>query len=210
FVKIAGASGDTTAAMSEASLAASLGYDAVLLSLAGLSAYDDARLIAHCRAVGEVLPLVGFYLQPAVGGRPLGLRFWRMLAELPQLVAVKIAPFDRYRTLEVIRAISESGREDVALYTGNDDAIVHDLITPFPVMSGSGRTTVHMAGGLLGHWAVWTHAAVRLLHDAKATRGAPRMGSQWLQTAAAVTEMNAAVFDAANSFAGSIPGVHEV
>lgn len=210
FVKIAGAIGSTGSALREAAIAADLGFDAVLLSLAGLDDHDDASLVQHCRAVSEVLPLVGFYLQPAAGGRPLSEGFWRAIAELPRLVAVKIAPFDRYRTLEVVRAITESGRDDVALYTGNDDSIIHDLLTPFPVEVDGQRSHRYMDGGLLGHWAVWTRTAVRLLEEIRAARGSGQLDLSWLETAAAVTEMNAAVFDAAHGFAGCIPGIHEV
>ncbi len=210
FVKIAGAVGDTRQAVADTELAAACGYHAVLLSLGGLGELDDARLIAHCRAVAEVLPLVGFYLQPAVGGRHLGYAFWRELAELPRLVAIKIAPFDRYRTLDVVRAVAASGREDVALYTGNDDNIVMDLLTPVPVITGGRAGVRHMVGGLLGHWAVWTRAAVRMLDEIRATRSTEMVSRDWLRLAAAVTDMNAALFDPAHGFAGCIPGIHEV
>lgn len=210
FVKIAGAIGDTRSAVADAETAAALGYHAILLSLGGLGDYTDRQLLAHCRAVAEVLPLVGFYLQPRVGGRPLGFRFWRELAELPNLVAIKIAPFDRYRTLDVIRAVAQSGRDDVALYTGNDDSIVLDLLTPFPVEVGGRVQVRQIVGGLLGHWAVWTRAAVELLERVKEARRAPQLDRRWLETAAAVTDMNAALFDAAHDFAGCIPGIHEV
>lgn len=207
FTVIAGAAGITHDAVREAELAATCGCDAILLSLGGLDELSNRELLAHCRAVADVLPLFGFYLQPAVGGRLLDAEFWRRLAELPALVAVKIAPFSRYRTIEVVRAITASGREDVALYTGNDDSIVYDLTTPFP----SGRDgTVRMHGGLLGHWAVWTRAAVKLLGDIRAVKRAAATPESWLARDAAVTEMNAAVFDAANGFAGCIPGIHEV
>ena len=150
FVLVAGLVGDTRQAVHEAEVARTLGYHCGLLSLAALGDADDAALVRHCRQVGEVLPVVGFYLQPAVGGRPLGYRFWRALAgEVPNVVAVKIAPFDRYATLDVVRAIAESGRDDVALYTGNDDAIVADLLTPFPVTVGGRATTRRIVGGLL-------------------------------------------------------------
>lgn len=210
FPVIAGAIGNTRGAVREAELAAACGCDAVLLSLGMLDALDNDALIAHCRAVADVLPLFGFYLQPAVGGRPLDAAFWSALAELPALVAVKIAPFDRYRTIEVVRAITASGRLDVALYTGNDDSIVHDLVTPFPSGMTGSDATVQMHGGLLGHWSVWTRAAVQLLSDAKAARAAGSLTSSLMKRGAAITEMNAAVFDAANRFAGCIPGIQEV
>src|SRR5438067_1474007 len=163
FALVAGLVGDTRQAVHEAGVAASLGYHAGLLSLAALGGASDHELIAHCRAVAEVLPLFGFYLQPAVGGRELGYRFWRELSEIPGLVAIKIAPFDRYRTIDVVRAVAESGRDDVALYTGNDDSIVLDLLTPFPAIVGGRRVMRRIAGGLLGQWAVWTRRAVELL-----------------------------------------------
>lgn len=210
FARIAGVVGPTPAAVGEAEIAAAIGYDAALVSLGGLGGLSDAALVAHCRAVAEVLPIVGFYLQPAVGGRPLGAAFWRELAEVPGLVAVKIAPFDRYATLDVVRAIAAAGRDDVALYTGNDDSIVHDLLTPFPVETGGGATTRRIVGGLLGQWAVWTRRAVELLDAVKAMGGAPTMDAAWLRRAAALTDANGAIFDAANGFAGCIPGIHEV
>jgi dihydrodipicolinate synthase/N-acetylneuraminate lyase len=205
---VAGAIGDTAQAVSEAELAASLGYDLVLLGLGALRDASDERLIAHCRAVADVLPVFGFYLQPAVGGRVLGYRFWRELAELDRVWAVKIAPFDRYRTLDVVRAVADSGRTDLALYTGNDDAIVADLVTPFPV--GGDGAPRRIVGGLLGQWAVWTHAAVGLLERARAARDSDQVDSSLLREGAALTDANAAIFDAANAFAGCIPGIHEI
>lgn len=210
FPVVAGALGDTQNAVREAEIAAACGCDAVLLSLAGLDPLHDDQLIDHCAAVAEVLPLLGFYLQPAVGGRRLGYAFWRALAELPSLVAVKIAPFNRYHTVEVVRAIAASGRADVALYTGNDDSIVHDLVTPFPAGAAGSGATIRMHGGLLGHWAVWTRAAVQLMDEVKAARTAGIVPDTLLQRGAAVTEMNAALFDATNGFAGCIPGIQEV
>jgi dihydrodipicolinate synthase/N-acetylneuraminate lyase len=162
--------------------------------------------------VSEVLPLFGFYLQPAVGGRTLGYRFWRALAdEVANLVAVKIAPFDRYRTLDVVRAMAEAGRDDVALYTGNDDSIVVDLLTPFPVQAAGGPAVRRVVGGLLGQWAVWTRRAVELLGEARAAAasGAP-LDPRWLATAAALTDANGALFDPHHGFAGCLPGIHEV
>jgi dihydrodipicolinate synthase/N-acetylneuraminate lyase len=210
FVKIAGLVGDTRQATAEAELAASLGYHAGLLSLGGLADLTDAQLLRHCRAVAEALPLVGFYLQPAVGGRALDYAFWRALAELPRLVAIKIAPFDRYRTLDVVRAVADAGRDDVALYTGNDDSIVVDLLTPFPVGEGERPATRRIVGGLLGQWAVWTRRAVELLAEVRALGDGARLDAGWLARAAALTDANGAVFDARHAFAGCIPGIHEV
>ncbi len=204
-VKISGICGGTTQALAEARLAVDLGYHAGLVSLAGWNDAADDVLLAHCRAVAEVIPLFGFYLQPAVGGRRLEGAFWRGLAEIPSLVAIKIAPFDRYATAEVVRAIAASGREDVALYTGNDDHIVLDLITRFPALE-IGSRSMRMVGGLLGHWAVWTRCAVALLdelRDAEPT-------AELLTRAAAITDANGALFDPRHGFRGSIPGVHEV
>ena len=205
---VAGAIGDTAQAVAEAEIAAALGYDLVLLSLGALRDASDAALIAHCRAVAEVLPLFGFYLQPAVGGRVLGYGFWRAFAEIERAWAIKIAPFDRYRTLDVVRAVGDSGRSDLALYTGNDDAIVADLVTPFP--GADGTSPRRIVGGLLGQWAMWTHAAVRLLDRARAARETGTIDAQLLREGAALTDANAAIFDAANTFAGCIPGIHEI
>ena len=209
FAMIAGVTGDTKQAVGEARTARGLGYDAGLLSLAGMpnSATND-ELIAHCKAVGEVIPLFGFYLQPAVGGRVLDQAFWRAFVEIEQVVAIKIAPFDRYRTLDVIRAVGESGRQDVALYTGNDDSIVHDLLARFPAEYGHAPLVMH--GGLLGHWAVWTRAAVELFEEIRRARVLDAVQAELLQRAAEVTDMNGALFDVRHGFAGCIPGVHEV
>ena len=211
FVKVAGLAGDTRQAVAEAQVAVSLGYDCGLLSLGALAGAPDDALVRHCRRVAEAIPLFGFYLQPAVGGRPLSYRFWRDVAEIPSLVAIKVAPFNRYQTLDVVRAVAASGRDDVALYTGNDDSIVVDLLTPFPALQGGRAVDRRFVGGLLGHWAVWTRRAVELLEAVKGARIAGgALGEEWLRRAAAVTDMNAAVFDAANGYAGCIPGIHEV
>jgi dihydrodipicolinate synthase/N-acetylneuraminate lyase len=210
FALIAGAVGTTANAVAEAETAATLGYDAVLLSLGAWRDAPEASVLAHCRAVAGVLPLFGFYLQPAVGGRVLSYSFWRELAEIENLWAIKIAPFDRYKTLDVVRAVAAAARDDIALYTGNDDSIVADLLTPFPVESGGRETTRRIVGGLLGQWAVWTRGAVRLLERARAARASGTIDSEWLSLAAALTDANGAIFDAANAFAGCIPGIHEV
>jgi dihydrodipicolinate synthase/N-acetylneuraminate lyase len=207
-VKIAGVVGRTPDAVREAELARSLGYDAVLLSLGALRDASIDELVDHSRAVGEVMPVVGFYLQPAVGGRVLPYEFWRRLAEIESLVAIKIAPFNRYQTLDVVRAVAESGRaEEIALYTGNDDSIVTDLLTPFRF----NETTLRIRGGLLGHWAAWTHSAVKMLNQIQSLvcSGSP-VTAEWLTLAQEVTDANAAFFDAANHFHGCIAGIHEV
>lgn len=205
---IAGVCGATDQAMREARLARDLGYHAALLSLAGWGGATDDVLMAHCREVAQVLPLVGFYLQPAVGGRPLGYGFWRAFAEIPEVVAIKIAPFDRYRTLDVVRAVGDAGRTDIALYTGNDDAIVLDLLARLPTRGGAPAPRI--VGGLLGQWAVWTRRAVEMLDALRAERDAPRVDARWLARAAALTDANGAIFDAAHGFTGCIPGIHEI
>ena len=207
---VAGVVGDTKQAVAEAELAASLGYDVALLSLGALKSASDAELIAHCRAVAEVLPLFGFYLQPVVGGRVLGYAFWRDFAEIERVWAIKIAPFDRYRTIDVVRAVVDAGRDDIALYTGNDDAIVADLVTPFSLGQHAGRSERRIVGGLLGQWATWTHRAVDLLERVRAQRTERMIPNDLLREGAALTDANAAIFDAANGFAGCIPGIHEV
>jgi len=220
-VSIAGVCGPTAQALREADLAVSLGYDAALLSLAALHDEDNEGLLDHCRRVADIIPVVGFYLQPAVGGRVLDGAFWRGFLEIDRVVAIKVAPFDRYRTLDVVTALAESGRTDVALYTGNDDAIVADLLTPFP--TGEDRPALHFRGGLLGQWAVWTRSAADLLDRCLAITSrsgdgedppSPGFGEtsplQLLALGAQLTEVNAALFDPAHQFAGCIPGIHEV
>jgi len=201
-VRIAGVCGQSQQATAESALARDLGYHAGLLSLSAFHDVDDSALIAHCRAVAEILPVVGFYLQPSVGGRFLSCAFWREFANIDNVVAIKIAPFNRYQTLDVVRAVMESGRDDVALYTGNDDNIVADLITPFRV-NGKERRIV---GGLLGHWSVWTRRAVELLERCQREPASPDL----LRLGVEVTDSNAAFFDAANGFRGCIAGLHEV
>jgi dihydrodipicolinate synthase/N-acetylneuraminate lyase len=208
FALVAGVCGATTQAVAEAELALSLGYDAGLLSLAALRGSSHEAIIAHCRAVADAIPLVGFYLQPAVGGIPLDYGFWRAFAEIPNVVAVKIAPFDRYRTIDVVRAITDAGRDDITLYTGNDDNIVGDLITPFPFAPGGAARRI--VGGLLGQWAVWTRRAVELLDQARAASEADYVPSELLRSGAALTDANAAIFDVRHGFAGCIAGIHEV
>jgi dihydrodipicolinate synthase/N-acetylneuraminate lyase len=207
---IAGVVGKTTQARTEAEIAASLGYDAALLSLGAWRGESEDEILLHCARVAEVIPLIGFYLQPAVGGRTLSHSFWRSFAEIPEVWAIKVAPFDRYATIDVVRAVVESGRSDIALYTGNDDSIVADLITPFPVVVG-GQTVVRwFDGGLLGQWAMWTQTAVELLERTKSLRDHPEQAVNLLRVGAALTDANAAIFDAAHGFAGCIPGIHEV
>jgi dihydrodipicolinate synthase/N-acetylneuraminate lyase len=210
LVKVAGAIGPTSQAVAEAELARRIGYDAVLLGLGALRDATAEGLLAHCRRVAEVLPLVGFYLQTAVGGRPLDEAFWRGFLEIDGVVAIKVAPFDRYRTLDVVRALAASGRGgEVALYTGNDDAIVLDLLAELP--AGPRGERVRFAGGLLGQWGVWTRRAVELLEAVKqCRRGEGRSALDLLALGQQITDANAALFDARNAFRGCIPGIHEV
>ena len=209
-VRIGGVCGRTAQALDEADLLARLRYHAGLLSLAAWGNASDDELIGHCRLVAERLPLVGFYLQPAVGGRPLGYGFWRRFAEIERVAAIKIAPFNRYQTLDVIRAVADSGRSDIALYTGNDDSIVTDLVTTYRCASTRGPAERRMVGGLLGHWAVWTSKAVRLLERCRAAATADAVPRSLLTRGVEVTDSNAALFDAANGFAGCIAGIQEV
>lgn len=210
-VRIAGVCGGTRQAVAEARLAADLGYHAGLLSLAALPDASLDDLVAHCDEVARVLPLVGFYLQPAVGGRHLPVEFWLRFVEIPNVVAVKVAPFDRYRTLDVVRALAESGRAgEVALYTGNDDHILLDLLTTYEVPVGERTERVRFAGGLLGHWACWTRRAVEHLKRAKLHRNRGTLPAELLTLAAQITEANAALFDPSHDFAGCIAGIHAV
>ena len=210
-IRIAGVCGFTGQAVAEAELAASLGYHAVLLSPAvpGASTED---LMVRAKAVGEVLPLIGFYLQRAIGGPDLSLDFWRAFAELPSVIGIKMAPFDRYRTIDVVRAVAESDRGDeIALYTGNDDSILADLLSEYRFKLGEREVVRHISGGLLGQWAVWTSRAVEMVHQVKAARAGDSLElTSLMKRSSALTDANSAVFDAANGFAGSIPGVHEV
>ena len=210
-ILIAGVCGPTGQATEEAALAHSLGYHAGLLSLASLRSATDDQLIEHCRAVAAEIPVFGFYLQPSVGGRKMSVDFWRRLAELQNLIGIKIAPFDRYKTLDVVRAIAQAEREsDVVLYTGNDDAIVIDLLSEYKIDVGHRTARIHISGGLLGHWACWTKSAVELLDTCKRARETGRLPSKLLTLATEVTDCNAALFDASNDFAGCIAGIQYV
>ncbi len=205
-VLVAGVVGATEQAVKEAALARDLGYDCVLLSLKAMAGAGREALIAHVYAVAEVLPVFGFYLQPTLGGPVLDYAFWRDFAAIPNVVGVKIAPFNRYQTLDVVRGLADSGRGgEIALYTGNDDTIVMDLLTRFPYDG------LRITGGLLGHWAVWTSKAVALLAEIHAlTRETQPVPAEMLTRAAQITDANAALFDPAHGFAGCIPGIHEV
>ena len=206
-IMIAGLAGRTAQAVSEAQIARDLGYHAGLLSLAAMKGASEDALIEHAEAIAREIPLVGFYLQPAVGGIVLPVSFWRRFAAIENVIAIKIAPFNRYRTLDVVRGVVEAGAADrVTLYTGNDDHIVLDLTVPFRTEAGELR----FVGGLLGHWSVWTKTAVDILRRCKALRGSATVPTEHLALDSAVTDCNAAFFDAANGFAGVIAGCHEV
>jgi hypothetical protein len=211
LVRIGGICGNTKQAVFEAQQLRDLGYHAGLLSLAAMKDASDDQLILHCQTVADIFPIVGFYLQPAVGGRALKYEFWRRFAEIGNVVAIKIAPFNRYQTLDVVRAVVDSGRRDVALYTGNDDNIVLDLLTPYRLVSAAGVQERRIVGGLLGHWSVWTRQAVALLRECQAAaRSGQACPADLLVRSVEVTDANAAFFDAANGFAGCIAGLHEV
>jgi len=206
IIRIAGLCGRTDQAIGEAQLAQSIGYHAGLLSLAALACEDEDTILTHCQKVADEIPIIGFYLQPAVGGRVLSHAFWRQFCEITNVVAIKVAPFNRYQTLDVVRAVARSGRDDIALYTGNDDNIIADLLTRFEF---DGRT-LQIVGGLLGQWGVWTHKAVEMFRELQSVRQQSTIPSHWLTQNAALTDANAAIFDAANQFSGCIPGILEV
>lgn len=204
---IAGVAGKTDQAINEAQTAQALGYHAVLLSLAALKGASEDELIAHCTRVADEMPLIGFYLQPAVGGIPLSAAFWQRFAAIDNVIGIKVAPFNRYATLNVVHGVAASGAGDrISLYTGNDDHIVLDLLLPFRTEVGNLR----FVGGLLGHWSVWTQKAVELLDKCSALRDAPAVPVEMLALDSAVTDCNAAFFDVANNFHGVIAGCHEV
>jgi hypothetical protein len=211
LVMVAGLSGPTQQAISEARTARGIGYHAGLLSLAAMKSASEDEIIAHCRTVAREIPLVGFYLQPAVGGVILGANFWRRFAEIDNVVAIKIAPFNRYRTLDVLRGVAAAGALDrIALYTGNDDHILLDLTLPFDLRDNGITTRIYFRGGLLGHWSVWTATAIRQFEMCRAARGKATVSADLLALDARVTDCNSAFFDVANNFHGCIAGCHEV
>jgi dihydrodipicolinate synthase/N-acetylneuraminate lyase len=208
---VAGLAGGTAQAVAEAETALSLGYNAGLLSLAAMKGRDQDAIIEHCAAVADRIPLVGFYLQPAVGGLHLDAGFWTRFAAIPNVVAIKVAPFNRYRSLDVMRGIVEAGAEDrVTLYTGNDDHIVLDLVTPFRFMREAKPVTLRFTGGLLGHWSVWTKSAVELYQRCRAAAAEDAAPAELLALDSRVTDCNSAFFDVANDFHGCIAGCHEI
>ncbi|UTE77435.1 dihydrodipicolinate synthase family protein [Rossellomorea sp. KS-H15a] len=211
FIKVAGICGSTNQAVKEAKTAKGLGYDLGLLSNGGLQDWKEEELLERARKVAEVIPVFGFYLQPSVGGRVLSYEFWKAFSEIPNVWAIKMAPFNRYQTLDVIRAVCHSSRcEEVALYTGNDDNIVNDLLTTFQFNVDGNIVNKQIVGGLLGHWAVWTRKAVSLLEEIKSIRDLDQVPSHLLTRGQEVTDANAAFFDSANNFRGCISGINEV
>lgn len=210
-IRVAGLTGRTDQAVQEARTARSLGYHCGLLSLAALKSSSLDEIVEHCEAVAAEIPLFGFYLQPSVGGMRLPFKFWRRFAAIDNVVGIKIAPFNRYATLDVLRGVVDAGAENrIALYTGNDDHIVLDLVTPFTLSRGEETVTLRMRGGLLGHWSVWTRAAVDIVHRCRAASQADAVPQDLLALDAQVTDCNSALFDAANDFRGCIAGCHEV
>jgi len=212
FLKIAGISGDTEQALNEANIASELNYDLVLVSTNGLGDWTEKMLLERAMKIAKIMPVFGFYLQPAVGGKVLSYDFWKQFAEIPNVHAIKMAPFNRYQTLEVVRAVCNSSRNhDIALYTGNDDNIVLDLLTTFKIMVKGKVVEKDIVGGLLGHWAVWTNKAVDLLNNIKKIKASNgEVPKEILSLSMAITDSNAAFFDSANNFQGCIPGLHEV
>jgi dihydrodipicolinate synthetase family protein len=208
---VAGLSGPTRQAIAEADAARGIGYHAGLLSLAAMKSASEDEIVAHCEAVAREIPLVGFYLQPAVGGVILSANFWRRFAAIDNVIAIKIAPFNRYRTLDVLRGVCAAGALDrVTLYTGNDDHILLDLTLPFDLRDNGVTVRTHIRGGLLGHWSVWTHSAIRQFERCKAARNKDSLPANLLALDARVTDCNSAFFDVANNFHGCIAGCHEV
>ncbi len=207
--RIAGVLGNTSQAVQEAEIASDLGYHAVLLGLAALKGKSNRELVEHCRAVAEIIPVIGFYLQTSVGGTVLNTEFWREFSKIENVVAIKMAPFNRYNTLDVVRGVAESGRAtDIALYTGNDDNIVADLLTEYKMPIEGKVVTKKIVGGLLGHWAVWNKKAVDLFERIK--NASPSEALTLLSVGVGITDANAAFFDSRNGFRGSIAGIHEV
>lgn len=211
FMRVGGICGPTEQAVKEAGIAKDLGFHAGLLSLGAMKDAAEDEIVAHCRAVADVIPVFGFYLQPSVGGCVLPYSFWRKFVEIENLVAIKIAAFDRYQTIDVIRPLAEAGRDDVALYTGNDDNIVMDLLTPYRFDVNGKSVERRFVGGLLGHWAVWTSKSVEVLKRCRAIATVHEPVPQdLLRLANEVTDCNAVIFDAANGFRGCIPAIHEI
>ena len=208
---VAGLAGPTRQAVAEAETARGIGYHAGLLSLAAMKSASEDEILAHCETVAREIPLVGFYLQPAVGGIILSANFWRRFALIDNVIAIKIAPFNRYRTLDVLRGVAAAGALDrIALYTGNDDHILLDLTLPFDLRDRGITTRAYFRGGLLGHWSVWTASAIRQFERCRAARHKDTVPADLLALDARITDCNSAFFDVANNFHGCIAGCHEV
>lgn len=211
LVRVAGVCGPAAQACAEAEAAKRLGFDAVLLSPGGLADHTEEQLVQRTHAVAGVLPVIGFYLQTACGGRRLSFEYWKAVADTPNVVAIKCASFNRYQTIDLVRGVAFSARRDeIALYTGNDDNIVVDLLTPFRFVVEGKPVELRFVGGLLGHWSVWTHSVVQLYQELRAYQDGRDIPAELLARAAAVTDCNGVFFDVAHNFAGCIPGVHEV
>ncbi|MEQ7800747.1 dihydrodipicolinate synthase family protein [Pedobacter sp. ASV1-7] len=212
FISVAGICGDTHQAVREAGLAVQYGYDLGLLSMGGLQDKTEEEILDRTRAVAAIMPVFGFYLQPSVGGRIFSYDFWLQFANIENVLAIKAAPFNRYQTLDMVRAVCHSKRNnEITLYTGNDDNIVADLLTTYQFEIDGKTVSKRFEGGLLGHWAVWTEAAVRLFEEIKQCRDSGYEGAAELLTKGiAVTDMNASIFDPSHGFHGCIPGIHEV
>lgn len=211
FIKVAGICGPTEQAIKEAELSVKYGYDLGLLSMGGLQGWTEKAILQRVRDVVSVIPAIGFYLQPSVGGRIFSYDFWLEFAEIKNIEAIKVAAFNRYQTLDVVRAVCSSSRcDEIDLYTGNDDNIIPDLLTRYSFEINGKQIQKEFVGGLLGHWAVWTHAAVKLLDEIKVCKRTGSGISELLTRGIQVTDMNAAIFDPAHSFHGCIPGIHEV
>lgn len=212
FIKVAGVCGPVSQAIQEAEIAKKHGYHLGLLSMGGLGSISEDDLIERTKAVAKVIPVFGFYLQPAVGGRILSYQFWEKFCEIENVCAIKVAPFNRYYTLDVVRAICNSTREkEIALYTGNDDNIVNDLITPYEFKVEERYVKKRIVGGLLGHYAVWTKKSVEIFNQIKeGIRNDKLDYNEILKIGVDITDMNAALFDVNNNFKGSISGIHEV
>jgi hypothetical protein len=208
---VAGLAGSTKQAIAEATTAVGIGYHAGLLSLAAMKSASESEIIGHCEAVAREIPLVGFYLQPAVGGVILSADFWRRFAAIDNVIAIKIAPFNRYRTLDVLRGVCAAGALDrIALYTGNDDHILLDLTLPFDLRDRGVTTRTYFRGGLLGHWSVWTASAIKQFEMCRAARHKAMVPADLLALDARVTDCNSAFFDVAHNFHGCIAGCHEI
>ncbi|MFT4412250.1 dihydrodipicolinate synthase family protein [Fredinandcohnia humi] len=211
FIKIAGICGPVDQAIKEATFAKSIGYDLGLLSIGGLQAYCEEELLERTEKIAEIIPVFGFYLQPSVGGRVLSYEFWERFANISNVHAIKIAPFNRYQTLDVVRAVCHSTRNrEIALYTGNDDNIVNDLLTTYKVRVNNEIVEKKIVGGLLGHWAVWTKNVVSLFERIKAERDNAHIPAELLTLGQEITDANEVLFDARNQFKGCIAGINEV